>query len=94
MQKLNKRDLIEEVSEKSHISKKDAESAIDATFDLIEKAFLEGREVSITNFGTFQPKSRKQRDGTDPKSHKRITIKSAKTVSFKMSKALKAKLNK
>ena len=94
MQKLNKRDLIEEVSEKTHISKKDAENAIDATFDLIEKAFLEGREVSITNFGTFQPKSRKQRDGTDPKSHKRITIKSAKTVSFKMSKALKAKINK
>ena len=41
MQKLNKRDLIEEVSKKTHISKKDAENAIDATFDLIEKAFLD-----------------------------------------------------
>ena len=51
MQKLNKRDLVEQVAEKAHISKRDAESAIDVAFDLIEKAVLSGREVNITNFG-------------------------------------------
>lgn len=94
MQKLNKRDLIEQVAEKAHISKKDAESAIEAAFDLIEKALLEKREVSITNFGTFSPKTRKKRDGTDPKKHTRITIKESRTVSFKLSKSFKAKVNK
>ena len=93
MQKLNKSDLVEAVSEKSHISKKDAENAIDATFDLIEKALLRGEEVNITNFGTFTPKNRQQRDGTDPKTHMRIVIKQARIVSFKLSKAFKAKLN-
>ena len=93
MQKLNKSDLVEAVSEKSHISKKDAENAIDATFDLIEKALLRGEEVNITNFGTFTPKNRQQRDGTDPKTHKRIVIKQARIVSFKLSKAFKTKLN-
>ena len=94
MQKLNKRDLIEQVAEKAHISKKDAESAIETAFDLIEKALLEKREVSITNFGTFSPKTRKKRDGTDPKKHTRITIKESRTVSFKLSKSFKAKVNK
>ncbi len=94
MQKLNKRDLIELVSEKSHVSKKDAESVIDQAFSLMEKALLEGREVSITNFGTFIPKTRKSRDGTDPKKHTRITIQESRTISFKLSKALKAKVNK
>lgn len=94
MQKLNKRDLIEQVAEKAHISKKDAESAIEAAFDLIERALLEKREVSITNFGTFSPKIRKKRDGTDPKKHTRITIKESRTVSFKLSKSFKAKVNK
>ena len=56
MQKLNKRDLIEEVSEKAHISKKDAENAIEVAFNEMEKALLEGREVNITNFGSFLPK--------------------------------------
>ena len=94
MQKLNKRDIIDEISEKAHVSKKDAENAINEAFDLIEKALLEGREVNLTNFGTFTPKNRKERDGTDPKKHTRITIKGARTVSFKLSKALKEKLNK
>lgn len=94
MQKLNKRDLIEEVSEKAHVSKKDAENSIEVAFNLMEKALLEGREVNITNFGSFLPKTRKKRDGTDPKKHTRITIKETKTVSFKLSKSLKAKINK
>ena len=94
MQKLNKRDIIEQVSEKAHVSKKDAENAIEVAFDLMEKALLEGREVNITNFGAFTPKTRKQRDGTDPKKHTRITIKQAHSVSFRLSKSFKAKLNK
>ena len=94
MSKLNKRDLIEEVSEKTHISKKHAESSIETAFDLIQKALLDGREVNITNFGTFTPMTKESRDGTDPKKHTRITIQQTQTVSFKLSKSLKAKLNK
>ncbi len=94
MQKLNKRDIIEEVAEKAHLSKKDAESAIETAFDLMEKALLEGREVNITGFGAFVPKTRKQREGTDPKKHTRIVIKSSKIISFRPSKSLKASLNK
>ena len=94
MEKINKSDLVEQVSEKAHVSKKDAENSITALFDLMEEALLEGREVNITNFGTFVPKKRKEREGTDPKSHTRIVIESNQTISFKLSKALKAKLNK
>lgn len=94
MQKLNKRDLIEQVSEKAHLSKKDATNAIEVAFDLMEKALLNGQEVNITNFGVFTPKTRKQRDGTDPKKHTRIVIKEKRSISFRMSKALKEKLNR
>ena len=94
MQKLNKRDLIEQVAEKAHLSKKDAEAALDVCFDLMEKALLDGREVNITNFGAFTPKIRQEREGTDPKKHTRIVIKSSKIISFRPSKSLKASLNK
>ena len=94
MQKLNKRDLIEQVAEKAHLSKKDAENALDVCFDLMEKALLDGREVNITNFGVFTPKTRQSRDGTHPKQHTRIKIAESRSVTFRLSKALKGKLNK
>lgn len=94
MQKINKRDIIDEVSERAHISKKDSENAMRCIIDIVEKSLLEGKEVNITNFGTFVIKCRKKRDGTDPKKHTRITIQETKTVTFKLSKAFKKQLNK
>lgn len=94
MEKLNKRDLVEKVAEVAHLSKKDARSAVDVCFDVMEKALLKGQEVNITNFGVFMPKQRKERDGTHPKEHTRIVIPGVKTITFKPSKELKGKLNK
>ena len=94
MQKINKKDLVEVVAEEGHLSKKDARVAVDLCFGLIEKALLEGQEVNITNFGVFTPKTRQSRDGTHPKQHTRITIAESRSVSFRLSKALKEKLNK
>lgn len=93
MKKLNKRDLVELLSEEAHLSKKEARKALDVTFGLMEKALLNGEEVNITNFGVFIPKTRQEREGTHPKQHNRIVIKSARSVTFKLSKNLKQKLN-
>ena len=94
MKKINRKDIIDEVSERAHISKKDSENAIREFVEVIQEALLEGKEVNITNFGTFSPMIKKSRDGTDPKSHQRITIKETKTVSFKLAKQLKEEFNK
>ena len=94
MKKINRKDLVEIVSEEAHLSKKDARHAIDLVFDQIQKAILSGQEVNITNFGVFTPKKRQQRDGTDPKTHQRITIKETNSVTFRPCKTLKNELNK
>ena len=75
MPQLNKKDIVEIVSEEGHLSKKDARTAVDLVFDSIEQSLINGQEVNITNFGVFTPITRQQRDGTDPKTHQRITIK-------------------
>ncbi len=94
MEKINRKDLIDEVSERAHISKKDSENAIRAMTDIMEEALLASQEVNIKNFGTFTPKTKKSRIGTDPKSHSHITIKETKTITFKPAKSLKEKFNK
>ena len=93
MKKLNKRDMVQIIAEEGHLSKKDARAALDICFDLMEKALLDGQEVNITNFGVFIPKTRQSRDGPHPKKHTRIRIKETRSVSFRLSKALKEKLN-
>ena len=94
MRKINKKDLVQVVADEGHLSKKDSRVAVDLVFDLIEKSLLQGQEVNVTNFGVFTPRTRQSRDGTHPKKHTRITIKETKSVTFRLSKALKGKLNK
>ena len=93
MKKINRKDLVEIVSEEGHLSKRDARRAIDLVFNNIEAALLRGQEVNITNFGVFVPTKRAARVGTDPKSHELIQIKGRNSVSFKLCKTLKAKIN-
>ena len=93
MKKVNRKDLVEAVAEECRLSRREARKAIDVTFGLIEKCILEGKDVNVTNFGVFVPKTRQARDGTHPKNHNRIVIKEAKTVSLRLSKELKSKLN-
>ena len=94
MKKINKNELVELVAEKEHLSKKETKAVLDRAFSLMRASLLSGKEVVITNFGTFSPMVKKSREGTDPKSHQRITIQETKTVSFKLAKSLKEEFNK
>ena len=93
MQKLNKNEIIDLVAEKSHLSKADAKSAVDATFDLIMDALLNGESVNIKNFCVFEPKTKAGRKGTHPKEHTLIDIKPKRTVTVHLAKEFKSKLN-
>lgn len=94
MKKLNKNDILEVVSEKTMISKNEVREVLETAIDLIEEALLKNREVNITNFGVLTPKTRMERVGTHPKLHNQIKIESTTVVTFRMSKSLKARLNK
>lgn len=94
MVKLNKNEIIDLVAEKAHLSKSDAKTAVDTTFELIENALLDGESVNIKNFCVFEPKAKSGRKGTHPKEHTIIDIKPKNTVVIHLAKEFKAKLNK
>lgn len=93
MKKFNKSDLVDLVAEKVHLSKRDARAALDTCFDLIIEALIKGEEVNIKNFGVFELKQRKSREGTHPKKHTPLLIEESKTISFRVAKELKGKIN-
>ena len=90
---MNKTELIAAVAEKSDMSKKDAEKAVNALVGTIEEALKSGEKVQIVGFGAFEAKCRPARKGHNPLTGAEIDIPASKAPSFKAGKALKDALN-
>ncbi len=90
---MNKAELALAVAEKAEIAKGDAQAAVDAVFEIIEKALVKGEEVKVSGFGIFSKKERAAREGTNPSTQEKIKIPASSSVNFKVSKTLKDKLN-
>jgi DNA-binding protein HU-beta len=89
---MNKNEMIEFVSRKAQLSKKDCLSCLDAITELIGEVLKRGEEVKICGFGKFEPKIRQERVGINPQTMDKITIKQSIVASFKSSKELNEKL--
>jgi DNA-binding protein HU-beta len=86
---LNKTDLINSVSERAEVTKKDAEKIINAVFASISDALSANEKVQLVGFGTFEVKERAARVGRNPQTGETINISAAKVPTFKAGKGLK-----
>ncbi len=86
---MNKAELIAAVAEKTDLSKKDADKAVNAAVEAITEALKKGEKVQIVGFGAFEVKERAARIGRNPQTKKEIKIPASKIPQFKAGKALK-----
>jgi DNA-binding protein HU-beta len=86
---VNKTDLVNLVSEKANLTKKDAANAVDAVFDSIIEALAKGDKVQLIGFGNFEVRERSARKGRNPKTGEEIEIAAAKVPAFKPGKQFK-----
>lgn len=91
---MNKSDLISSVAEKTELTKKDAEKAVNAVFQSIEEALANGDKVQLVGFGTFETKQRAERTGRNPRTGDEIKIPATVVPGFKAGKALKESVAK
>lgn len=91
---MKKTDLIAAVAEKAGISKKDAEAAVNATFDTIVETIANGDKIQLVGFGSFERRERNARVGVDPRTNAKIEIPASKVPAFKAGKAFKEAVNK
>ena len=91
---MNRAELITRVSEKTGQKKKDTEIALDAILSTIEEALVEGENVKLIGFGTFETRDRKERTGRNPQKPETIVaIPASKAPVFKAGKSLKDAVN-
>ena len=86
---MTRTELIATVAEKTGLSKKDSEKAVNAVFSGITEALASGDKVGIIGFGTFEVKERAARKGVNPRTGEEIEVKASKLPTFKAGKALK-----
>ncbi|MBM7711212.1 HU family DNA-binding protein [Enterococcus xiangfangensis] len=86
---INKQSLVEQVAEKTGLTKKDAASAVDALFEGIQSSLKDGEKVQVIGFGNFEVRERAARKGRNPQTGEEITIAASKSPAFKAGKQLK-----
>jgi nucleoid DNA-binding protein len=88
---MNKAQLIDKLyREVEGLNKKQAEKMLDVLTDAIIEELKNDREVTITGFGTFLPRTRHARGGVNPqKPSERIQIPQVTVAKFKTGKTLK-----
>ncbi len=91
---MNKAELIAKIAEESKLTKKAAETALDAFVTSVETALAKGDKVQLVGFGTFEVRERAARKGRNPQTKEEIKIPASKAPVFKAGKALKELVNK
>lgn len=86
---MNKTELVASVAEKSGLTKKDSEKAVNAVLAAVTETLEQGGKVQLVGFGTFEVRERKERKAQNPQSKEEIIIPATKVPAFKAGKGLK-----
>lgn len=92
---MNKSELVASIAEKSNLTKKDAEQALNGFIEAVEEALSVEEKVQLVGFGTFEVRERKAREGRNPRNPEQVIhIPASKAPVFRAGKALKEAVNK
>jgi DNA-binding protein HU-beta len=83
-----KLDIINEVVNRTGITKTKAEQAVETVFEAMKKALEKGDRIELRGFGVFNVKPRKTGVGRNPRTGAEVAIPPGKAVRFKPGKEL------
>ena len=86
---MNKAAFVAAVAEKSGLTQKQADAALDAVLETITSELQKGEKVQLTGFGTFEVRERAAREGRNPATGEMIQIPASKAPAFKAGRKLK-----
>ncbi len=91
---MNKTELANKMAEKAGLKKADAEKALKAFIDTVTEELVNGGDVRLVGFGTFDVNTRNARTGVNPRTGEKMEIAASKSPRFKAGKAFKDAVNK
>jgi len=86
---LTKAELADILFDQVGLNKREAKELVDAFFEEIRCALVEGELVKLSGFGNFQLRDKSSRPGRNPKTGESIPISARRVVTFHASQKLK-----
>ena len=86
---MTKADIVDEIAERTGLTKKDVADTVDAFLDAVSKSLASGQHIEIRGFGTFKVKDRKPRLARNPRTGESVPVPARRVPLFKVSKELK-----
>ncbi len=86
---MTKAELVEQVSERLDLTKKQTEVIVNILFNSITEALSQGDKVELRGFGSFRTRHRNPREGRNPKTGAAVHIPAKKVPFFKAGKELR-----
>lgn len=93
MSNVTKKDLVEEIANRTGLTQVDTKIVVESFFEAISKALGSGRNIEIRGFGRFKVKQKKARIARNPHTGEAVHVKASVKPVFEASKDLKTKLN-
>lgn len=91
---MTKRELIEKLADQvKDLSLKDSEIIVNTIFDAMTEALASGDRIEIRGFGSFQVKSRRSREGRNPRTGDKVQVEAKRVPFFKVGKELKERVD-
>jgi integration host factor subunit beta len=90
---MTKAELVEEVSEKTGLPKKQAEIVVNTVFESIVETLKTGEKIELRGFGSFRIRHRGARTGRNPKTGDKVKVPPKRIPYFKPGKELRELLN-
>jgi DNA-binding protein HU-beta len=87
---VTKSELVDQVADRSGLTKSDSARAVDALLETVEDALRRGSEVTLSGFGKFHVGQRGARQGVNPRTGERIQIEASRVPRFTAGSGLKA----
>lgn len=91
---MTKRELIDIVARKSHMTKKAAEETVEVFLSEIGRILSKGEKVVLSGFGTFRVIPMKGKTVKIPKTDKLVTIRAHRAPKFTPGKTLKKQVQR
>ncbi|MDZ4877098.1 MAG: DNA-binding protein HU [Chroococcidiopsis cubana SAG 39.79] len=89
---MNKAELVDVIASKTNVTKKEADTILNAITETIVEVVSGGDKISLVGFGSFERRERQAKEGRNPKTGEKMQIRATRVPAFAAGKLFKDKV--
>lgn len=92
-QTLTKADISELLFDQIGLNKREGKEMVETFFNIISQKLVDGTDVKISDFASFEVRTKASRPGRNPRTGEKVIVKARRVVTFRAGPRLKARIH-